>query len=32
MKYLAEITGGYRLRMKELALRELAGRQRDGGE
>jgi len=31
-KDLAEITGGYPLRMKEIALRELAGRQRYGGE
>jgi len=32
IKDLAEITGGYPLRMKEIALRELGGRQRYGGE
>ena len=32
IKDLAEITGGCPLRMKEIALRELAGRQRYGGE
>lgn len=32
IKNLAEVTGGYPLRMKEIALRELAGRQRYGGE
>jgi AAA+ ATPase superfamily predicted ATPase len=32
IKNLAEITGGYPLRMKEIALRQLAERQQDGGD
>jgi hypothetical protein len=32
IKNLAEVTGGYPLRMKEIAFRELAGKQRYGGE
>jgi hypothetical protein len=32
IKNLAEITGGYPLRMREIALRELAGKQRYGGK
>jgi len=32
IKSLSEVTGGYPLRMKEIGLRELAGKQRCGGE